>query len=83
MKARSLALFAVAGALAITGCERKAVVVEMARFTVAQVKAPSAAPASRDGRTGAEKVEDAAKRVGDSLKDAARKTGDAIKEAVR
>lgn len=56
---------------------------EMARFTVAQAKAPLAVPASRDGRTGAEKVEDAAKRVGDSAEDAARKTRDAIKDAVR
>lgn len=56
---------------------------EMARFTVAQAKAPLPAPAGRDGRTGAEKAEDAAKRVGDSVEDAARKTGDAIKDAVR
>ncbi len=167
MKARSLALFAVAGALAIVGCERKTVVVEVApatpmadpvaktktletsrlgaavdayerqpgaenhasvklaladlegeiaelealvakrtggereeaavklrnlqtyraaeiaRFTVAQAKAPLAAPASRDGRTGADKVEDTAKRIGNSVEDAARKTGDAIKDAVR
>jgi hypothetical protein len=167
MNARSLALFAVAGALAIMGCERKTVLVEVApatpmadpvaktktletsrlgaavdaferqpgaenhaavklaladldgeiaelealvakrtggereeaavklgnlqtyraaemlRFTVAQGKAPLAAPASRDGRTGADKMEDAAKRVGDSVGDAARKTGDAIKDAVR
>ena len=163
MKARSLALFSAAGALAIAGCERKTVVVEvptadpvartktletsrlgaavdaferqpgaenhasvklalaeidgeiaelealvakrtggereeaaaklrnlqtyhaaeMARFTVARAKAPLAAPASRDGRTGAEKVEDTAKRVGDSVEDAARKTGDAIKDAVK
>lgn len=166
MKARSLALFAVAGALAIAGCERKTVVVEvapatptadpvartktletsrlgaavdaferqpgaenhasvklalaeldgeiaelealvaqrtggereeaavklrnlqtyraaeLARFTVAQAAAPLA-PASRDGRTGVEKVEDTAKRVGNSVEDAARKTGDAIKDAAR
>lgn len=58
-------------------------VAEVARFTVAQARAPLAPPASRDGRSGADKVEDAAKRAGDSVGDAARKTGDAIKDAVR
>ena len=56
---------------------------ELARFTAAQVKAPLAVPASRDGRTGADKVEDSAKRAGQTIEDAARKTGDAIKDAVR
>ena len=36
-----------------------------------------------DGRTGAEKVGDAARRTGEALKDAAKETGDAIKDAVR
>ncbi|MEA3208332.1 MAG: hypothetical protein QOE70_1389 [Chthoniobacter sp.] len=56
---------------------------EMARFTAAQARAPLAAPASGDGRTGAEKVEDAARRVGHGVEDAARKTGDAIKDIGR
>ena len=56
---------------------------EVARFTVAQARAPLAPPAPRDGRTGADKVEDAARRVGNSVEDAARKTGDAIKDAGR
>lgn len=56
---------------------------EVARFTAAQAKAPLTVPASRDGRTGADKAEDAARRVGDSIENAARKTGDAIKDAVR
>ena len=56
---------------------------EVARFTAAQAKAPLSPAAPRDGRTGAEKVEDAAQRVGNTVEDAARKTGDAIKDAVR
>ncbi len=56
---------------------------ELARFTEAQAKAPLAAPASSDGRTGADKVEDTARRVGNSVEDAARKAGDAIKDATR
>ena len=56
---------------------------EVARFTAAQANAPLAEPESRDGRTGADKAEDAARRVGDSVEKAARKTGDAIKDAVR
>ncbi len=56
---------------------------EMARFTVAQAKAPLAALASRDRRTGADKVEDTAKRICDSVEDAARKTRDAIKDVIR
>lgn len=56
---------------------------EVARFTAAQATAPLIVPSSGDGRTGADKAEDAAKRVGDSIENAARKTGDAIKDAVR
>ncbi len=56
---------------------------EVARFTVAKARAPLATPASRDGRTGAEKVEDTVRGAGNSIEDAARKTGDAIKDAVR
>lgn len=56
---------------------------EVARFTAAQAQAPVTVPTSRDGRTGADKAEDAAKRVGNSIENAARKTGDAIKDAVR
>ena len=56
---------------------------ETARFTAGQAAAPFAAPAAPDARTGAEKIEDTAKRTGKSIEDAARKTGDAIKDAVR
>lgn len=56
---------------------------ETLRFTAAQAKAPLTAPASADARTGADKAEDTAKRVGNSIEDAARKTGDAVKDAVR
>jgi hypothetical protein len=61
---------------------------EVARLTAAQPKAPLTAPSptappSADGRTGAEKAEDAAKRVGERIDNAARQTGDAIKDAVR
>lgn len=56
---------------------------EVMRFTVAQAKAPLTARPPVDGRSGADKVEDTAKRVGNSIEDAARKTGDAIKDAVR
>ena len=56
---------------------------EVTRLNAAQVKAPLTAPPPADGRTGAEKMEDSARRVGNSVEDAARKTGDAIKDAVR
>lgn len=56
---------------------------EVARFTAAQAKAPLTMHAPADGRTGADKAEDAANRVGNSIEKAARKTGDAIKDAVR
>ena len=56
---------------------------ELTRFTAAQAKAPLSGAAPADGRTGAEKVEDTARRVGNTVEDAARKTGDAIKDAVR
>ena len=55
---------------------------ETTRFTNAQT---GTAPAEVrvDGRSGAEKVEDAARRTGDALKDAAKETGQAIRDAVR
>lgn len=56
---------------------------EVARFAAAEVRAPLAAPIPADSRTGAEKVEHSARKVGDAIEDAARKTGDAIKDAVR
>lgn len=58
---------------------------ETLRFTKAQAAAGlGASPAPRiDPRTGAEKVEDSAKKAGSAIKDAAQKTGDAIKDAVR
>ncbi len=56
---------------------------EVARFNAAQVTAPLGVRPAGDGRTGAEKIEDGAKRVGNSIEDAAKRTGDAIKDAVR
>jgi hypothetical protein len=56
---------------------------ETARFAAAQAKAPLSTPSSADARTGAEKAEDAAKRIGNTIEDATRKTGNAIKDAVR
>lgn len=56
---------------------------EVARLTAAQAKAPLSGAVPADGRTGAEKVEDSARRVGNTIEDAARKTGDVIKDAVR
>jgi len=54
---------------------------ETARFSKAQTATP---PTFRvDGRSGAEKVEDAARRTGGALKDAAKEAGNAIKDAVR
>jgi hypothetical protein len=35
-----------------------------------------------DARTGADKVEDTAQKVGRSIEDAAKKTGDSIKDAL-
>lgn len=58
-------------------------VAEVARFTVAQARAPLTEPTSVDARSGADKVEDTARRVGNSLEHAAKKTGDAIKDVVR
>jgi len=56
---------------------------ENTRFAKAQGSgAPGAAIDIRvDGRSGAEKVEDAARNTGDALKNAARETGEAIKDA--
>ena len=54
-----------------------------ARFTAVRAKSPLGVHPAADARSGAEKVEDGAKRVGSSIEDAAKKTGDAIKDAVR
>lgn len=56
---------------------------ETARFTAAQAKAPLGVREPADSRSGAEKLEEGAKRVGNSIEDAAKRTGDAIKDAVR
>ena len=56
---------------------------EVARFTAAQAEPPLPGTTPRGGRTGAEKAEEATRRVGNAVEDAARKTGDAIKDAVR
>lgn len=56
---------------------------ETARFAAAQAKAVVGVRPSVDARSGADKIEDRAKRVGNSIEDAARKAGDAIKDAVR
>lgn len=56
---------------------------EVARFTAGQVVTPLTPPVSGDARTGAEKVEDAAKRTGKTIENAAEKVGDAIKDVVR
>ena len=56
---------------------------ETARFTAAQAKAQVGLAPSGDARTGAEKVEDTAKNLGNSIEDAARRTGGAIKDAVK
>jgi hypothetical protein len=56
---------------------------QVMRFNVAQAKPGIPAPEERNGRTGAEKVEDAARRAGQSIEDAAKKTGDAVEDAAR
>ena len=56
---------------------------ETARFTAAQAGAPLGTRPAASARTGADKIEDGAKRVGNTIEDAAKKTGDAIKDAVR
>lgn len=56
---------------------------ETARFTVAQAGATVGVPPVGDARSGAQKVEDGAKRVGNTIDDAAKRAGDAIKDAVR
>lgn len=56
---------------------------ETARFAAAQAKAPLGVRAPADPRSGAEKIEDGAKRVGESIEDAAKRAGGAIKDAVR
>ena len=56
---------------------------EAARLTVAQAGATVGVPPAGDARSGAQKLEDAAKRTGNTLEDAAKRTGDAIKDTVR
>ena len=56
---------------------------ESARFAKRQTGAGATPEVRVDGRSGAEKVGDAARRTGEALKDAAKETGDAIKDAVR
>ncbi len=56
---------------------------ETVRFTAAQAKGAVGIREPADARTGADKVEDSAKKVGNTIEDAARKTGDAIKDVVR
>lgn len=53
------------------------------RFKAAEAGAAIGTAPAVDSRTGAEKVEDSAKRVGVEIKDAAEKTADAIKDAVK
>jgi len=54
---------------------------EMTRFTNDQTAAGFDANSPADGRSGAQKVKDAAKKVGKTLEKAAKDTGDAIKDA--
>ncbi len=56
---------------------------ETLRFTAAQAKGAVGVREPADARSGADKVEDSARKVGGSIENAARKTGDAIKDAVR
>ena len=56
---------------------------ETARFTAAQAGAVAGVRAEGDARTGAEKVEDGAKRVGRTIEDAAKRTGEAVKDVGR
>lgn len=57
---------------------------EAARFATAQAKAPIVPTTTTvDPRSGADKVDDAAKRAGHSVEKAVRDVGDALKDAVR
>jgi len=56
---------------------------EAARFTAAQAKAGLGVAPAADARSGADKVEDGARRAGETIENAAKKAGDAIKDAVR
>ena len=56
---------------------------ETMRFTAAQAKGAVSGREPADGRSGADKAEDSAKKVGNTIENAAEKTGDAIKDAVR
>jgi hypothetical protein len=56
---------------------------ETARFTALQAKVVAGVQTEGDARTGAEKVEDGAKRVGRTLEDAAKRAGEAVKDVDR
>lgn len=56
---------------------------EAARFAATPAGALLSAPPSADARTGVDKAEDAANRIGNTIEDAARKTGEALRDAVR
>jgi hypothetical protein len=56
---------------------------ETTRFASAQAKSGLGIRGPADARTGAEKVEDSTKKVGNGIEDAAKKAGDAVKDAVR
>ena len=55
---------------------------QVARFAALQAKA-GVVPTTPDPRSGTDKVEDAANRVGRSIERAARNVGDAVKDATR
>lgn len=55
---------------------------ETVRFAKAEAAHAVGVTPTVDDRSGAQKVEDGAKRVGESIEDAAKKTGEAIKDAV-
>ena len=56
---------------------------ETARFTALQAMVVAGVQTEGDARTGAEKVEDGAKRVGRTLEDAAKRAGEAVKDVDR
>lgn len=56
---------------------------ETLRFTRAQAVAGVGVIPRADGRTGAEKLEDSARKAGNAVEDAAKKAGGAIKDALR
>jgi hypothetical protein len=56
---------------------------ETARFTAAQAAAMAKVRTEGNAGTGAEKVEDGAKRVGRTIEDAAKRAGEAVKDLGR